>query len=137
VRAAVRRGALRAVITPRVLDVMRRQGMRIREYSLASGERVACTIRIDDDAVVGRMQAPLAGATRVDLLESVDLGAAGVQQWRFEDVPFDPQAGEVIVLPSAASLKGMPAHTLRVRLVAIDAAGERPLGEYTFAHSPG
>jgi hypothetical protein len=30
----------------------------------------------------------------------------------------------------------MPAHTLRVQLVAVDQAGERPLGEYTFAHTP-
>jgi hypothetical protein len=31
----------------------------------------------------------------------------------------------------------MPAHTMRMRLVAVDEAGERPLGEYTFAHTPG
>jgi hypothetical protein len=31
----------------------------------------------------------------------------------------------------------MPAHTWRVQLLAVEAAGERPLGEYTFAHTPG
>ena len=56
VRAAVRNGAMQAVITQPFLDQMKRQGMRIREYCLAPGERVACTILADDDAVVGRMR---------------------------------------------------------------------------------
>jgi hypothetical protein len=136
IRAAVRNGAVRAVITQRFLEHMKRQGMRVREYRVAPGERVACTIRADDDAVVGHMQAQIAGVRRVDALESLDLGDGRVQQWRVEDVPFDPDAGEVLTLPSAAALKRLPAHTLRVRLVAVDEAGERPLGEYTFAHTP-
>ena len=136
IRAAVRDGAVRAVITQPFLEHMKRQGMRIREYRLAPGERVACTIRADDDAVVGRMQVPLAGVKRVDALQSLDLGDGRVQQWRVEDVPFDPNADEVLALPSAAALKKLPAHTFRVQLVAVDEAGERPLGEYTFAHTP-
>ena len=136
IRAAVRDGAVRAVITQPFLEHMKRHGMRIREYRLAPGERVACTIRADDDAVVGRMQVPLAGVKRVDALQSLDLGDGRVQQWRVEDVPFAPNADEVLALPSAAALKKLPAHTFRVRLVAVDEAGERPLGEYTFAHTP-
>jgi len=87
--------------------------------------------------VVSRLRAPLEGVKRVDSLHSLDLGDGRVQQWRVEDVPFDPDADEVIALPSAAALKRMPAHTLRVRLVAVDASGDRPLGDYTFAHTPG
>ncbi len=137
IRAAVRRGAVQAVITQPFLEQMKRQGMRIREYRLAPGERVACTIRADDDAVVGRMRASLAGVKRVDALQSLDLGDGRVQQWRVEDVPFDPDAGEVLSLPSAAELRKLPAHVFRVQLVAVDESGERSLGEYTFAHTPG
>ena len=79
---------------------------------------------------------PLAGVKRVDAMQSLDLGDGRVQQWRVEDVPFDPNAGEVLTLPSAAALKRLPAHMFRVHLVAVDEAGERPLGEYTFAHTP-
>ena len=136
IRAVVRRGAVQAVITQPFLEQMKRQGMRIREYRLAPGERVACTIRANDDAVVGRMRVPLAGVKRVDALHSLDLGDGRVQQWRVEDVPFDPDAGEVLSLPSAAELKKLPAHTSRVQLVAVDESGERSLGEYTFAHTP-
>lgn len=136
VRAAVRAGAVRAIVTPAFLEQMKRHGMRVREYRLEPGTRVACTIRLDDDAVVGRMQASLAGVMRVDMLESLDLGDGVVHEARLEDVPFDRDAGEVIALPSASALKTMPAHTFRVRLVAVDRAGERPIGEYTFAHTP-
>jgi hypothetical protein len=31
----------------------------------------------------------------------------------------------------------MPANTLHVRLVSVEEAGERAIGEYTFAHTPG
>ncbi len=135
-RAVVRGGAVQAVITPPFLEQMRRQGMRIREYRLAPGERVACTIRANDDAVVGRMQVALAGVKRVDALQSIDLGDGHVQQWRLEDVPFDPDADEMLSLPAAIALKKLPAHTFRVQLVAVDESGERSLGEYTFAHTP-
>ncbi|MBK9116411.1 MAG: zf-HC2 domain-containing protein [Betaproteobacteria bacterium] len=137
IRAAVRGGAVQAVITQPFLEQLRRQGMRIREYGLGPGERVDCTLGAKDDAVVSRLRVPLADVTRVDAVQSIDLPDGRVQQWRLEDVPFDPEAGEVLSLPSAAALRKLPAHTFRVRLVAVDAAGERPLGEYTFAHTPG
>ena len=136
VRTAMRTGAMPAAITSPLLAFMRQQGMRIREYVLAPGERVNCTIRAEDDAVVSRLQVPLAGVKRVDALQSLDLGEGRVQQRRLEDVPFDPVAGEVLSLPSATELKKMPAHTFRVQLVAVDETGERPLGDYTFAHTP-
>ncbi len=53
-----------------------------------------------------------------------------------EDVPFDPDAEELLSLPSATALRKLPAHTFRVQLVAVDESGERSLGEYTFAHTP-
>jgi anti-sigma factor RsiW len=136
VRAAVLNGSVQAVITQPFLEQLKRQGMRVREYQVVPDGRVACTIRADDDAVVGRMQVPLTGVKRVDAVEALDLGDGRVRRWRLEDVPFDPDAGEVLSLPSAAALRQLPAHTLRVELVAVDDAGERLLGAYTFAHTP-
>lgn len=137
IRAVVRSGAVHAMITQPFLEQMQRQGMRIREYRVAPGERVACTLGPDDDAVVSRLQVTLAGVERVDVLQSVDLGDGDLQQWRLDDVPFDTNAGELLSLPSAATLRKLPAHTTRVTLVAVDATGERALGDYTFAHTPG
>lgn len=137
IRAAVRDGRVRAVISSSFLARMKQEGMRIREYRLAPGERVACTITAADDAVVSRLQAPLAGVLRVDALQSLDVGDGRVERWRLDDVPFDPVAGEVLALPSAQALRLLPAHTFRVRLVAVEPGGERPLGDYTFEHTPG
>jgi hypothetical protein len=136
IRAAVKDGAVQAVTTPAFVEQLKREGLRIREYATALGEHVACTLREDEDAVVGRVRAPLAGVTRLDVLQRVEVGGA-TEEWRAADVPFDAEAGEVVILPSAARLRTLPASTVRVRLVAVDAAGERLLGEVTFAHTPG
>ena len=136
IRVVVRNGGVGVVITQPFLEHMKSEGMRIREYRLAPGERVACTIRADDDAVVSRLQVALAGVKRVDALHSLDLGDGHLQQWRLQDLPFDQSAGEVLALPSAEEFRKLPAHIFRVRLVATEESGERTLGEYTFAHTP-
>jgi hypothetical protein len=136
VRAALREGRVKAVITPRFLEALRRQGLRIREYRVPAGGRVDCTLLADDDAVCGRMQVALAGVKRLDVRQRLDVGGE-ITEMHLEDVPFDPVAGEVLTFPSAAWLRKVPANTLRVRLVAVEEAGERVLGEYTFAHTPG
>jgi len=40
------------------------------------------------------------------------------------------------VAPSIAYIRTMPAYRNVMRLVAVEACGERVLGEYTFHHSP-
>ncbi len=137
IRAAVREGRVAAMISVPFLETLKRQGLRVREYRVPAGGRVDCTLRADDDAVVGRMQAALAGVKRLDALQRVEVGGEKVFEQRLEDVPFDPAAGEVLLLPSSALLRAMPANTARVRLVSVDEAGEREIGEYTFAHTPG
>ena len=127
VRAAWREGAVRAVISRALLDAMKGEGLRLREYAMTPGGSVDCTIAATDDFVVSRLSAPLANVRRVDLV--TDAG-------RFEDVPFDAAAGEVLMCPAPAALKRKGRFTLRVRLLAVDDAGERELGKYTFEHSP-
>ena len=76
------------------------------------------------------LQAPLEGVGRVDAIVSGDA------EMRLEDVPFDAASGLVILSPSIAQVRTMPAYRRVVRLVAVDAGGERLVGEYTFNHSP-
>jgi putative zinc finger protein len=127
VRAAWREGAVRAVISHALFEAMKKEGLRLREYPLAPGGSVNCTIAKADDFVVSRLSAPLEGVRRVDLVTT-----AG----RFEDVPFDAEAGEVLVCPAPAELKRKGAYMHRIRLIAVEDAGERVLGEYTFLHTP-
>lgn len=127
VRAAWREGAVRAVISHALYDAMKEQGLRLREYAMDPGGSVNCTIAATDDFVVSRLSAPLAGVRRVDLV--TDAG-------RFDDVPFDAAAGEVLMCPAPAVLKRRGKFTYHVSLVSVEDAGERLLGEYTFEHAP-
>ena len=129
--SAFRSGAVWAVISPAFVQQLKQEGLRLREYRVAPGGSVNCTISATDDAVVSRLQASLEGATRVDLVLLDEQG-----QGRLADIPFEPAAGEVLFCPSAASLRKLPAHTAMFRLLAVDEAGERPIGDYTFIHTP-
>lgn len=131
IASAFRNGELHAVISPAFLQQMQQEGLRLREYHVAPGGSVNCTISATDDAVVSRLQASLEGTTRVDLVHVSDQG-----EGRLPDIPFEPAAGEVLFCPSAASLKKSPAHTALVRLLAVDEAGEHLIADYTFIHTP-
>lgn len=129
-------GLVPIVITPLVVDSMRRHGMTVREYSVAPGHSVHCTITAQDDAVIGRMQAALTDVRRLDAVQILDLGEGHERSLRIKDLPFDPNSEEVISMPAAAALRLLPEHTWRVRLLAVDGPDERALGEYTFKHTP-
>lgn len=133
VRNAVRAGAMGLVVSAPFVEGMKKAGLRVREYHLTPGSSVNCTIKAEDDCVVSRLQAQLAGVERLDLAH---LGPGGEVRATQEDVPFDPTAGEVLVCPSAAALRKLPAFIERVRLIAVGAEGTKPLGEYTFVHTP-
>jgi hypothetical protein len=133
IRAAFRRGALAVVISSRLLERMRREGLRLREYRVAPGGSVACSMAAEDDFVVSHLTAPLAGVERLDL---VRFGAGGAET-RMADIPFDAATGEVVVVPPAAALRKAGAHTQRIRLIAHEEGRERIIGEYTFNHTPG
>jgi hypothetical protein len=132
VRAAVEGGRVSMVVSEPFVAAMKQAGLRLREYELDPGGSVYCTIRAEDDAVVSRMRAPLGGVKRLDVVRVHD----GAPEVRLTDVPFDAKAGEVLVIPSAAWLKTMPAFTMRMRLIAVGEAGEKQIGDYTFNHSP-
>ena len=136
VRAAVRAGRVGLFVSKQFVQALVQAGLRFREYHLELNGSVNCTIRADDDGVLSHIRAPLAGAKRVDVVRRVSVGGEQLED-RVADVPFDPAAGELLFIPAAAALKAMPSHVLEVTLLAVDEAGERALGEYTFRHSAG
>jgi hypothetical protein len=133
ISSSFRRGEMNVVISSPFMNNMKAQGLRFREYCVPAGGTVECTITTDDDAVIGRLQAPLEDVKRLDIFL---MDAQGKAQVKLTDIPFDRAAGEVLFCPPAAELKKLPAHTDRIRLVAIDELGERKLGDYTFNHTP-
>jgi hypothetical protein len=132
VRRLVREGRVPVVVLPAVLERLRREGRRIREYRVAPGGGVRCTVGPEDDVVLARLAAELRGVSRLDLVTRMDEGP----EERLADLPFDPAAGEVVFAPPADVLRAQPAHVARMRLLAVEPQGERLLGEYAFDHRP-
>lgn len=131
VRRAFDAGLVGAAVGPGFAQRLADRGLRLREYVVPRNGSVLCRIDPQDDVVLGRLQAPLAGLARVDLVRHPPEGGAV----RAEDIPFDAGSGEVVIVTPAAYLRGLPTSVERMELFAVDAAGdERLLGDYTFNH---
>jgi hypothetical protein len=134
VRRAFSNGLVRGVVTPAFVEKVRASGVRVREYRVPWNGSVNCTVAPEDEMLFSRLQAPLEGVGRVDVILGSSHGAQG--DLRLEDVPFDAATGEVVMSPSIVHIKTMPAYRQVMRLVAVEAGKERLLGEYTFNHTP-
>lgn len=133
VRALVHRGALGLSVTHAFLERLRAEGLRVREYRVGPGGSVNCTITPHDDFVIGRMQAPLQGVARLD----AELLSEGQPTERHNDILFDAEMDEVLIMPTAGRVRAIQNPTVeRVRLLAVDQQGERLIGEYQFKHTP-
>ena len=139
VRAVVRKGAVHAALSDAFVKRLGAGGLRLREYRVPHNGSVLCTVAPEDDLLIARLDAPLAGVERLDV-EHLREGGADFE--RLRDVPFDAGAGEVILAPRMERIRALPETTTRIRLLAMASAGghpagERLVGEYTFHHRPG
>ena len=133
VRRVAREGSLRMVVSDAFLQRTAEDGLRVRQYAPPAGGSVQCTVTAEDDLLVARLAANLAGANRVDLCLCDE---RGVEQYRLPDIPVPAGASDVIYHESMPWAKSMPTSTMIARLVTFDGAGgERLLGEYTFNHT--
>jgi hypothetical protein len=131
-RDLARSGTLRVVVGDPFVRHAAASGRQVREYAAAPGEHVQCTISADDDFLVARLGADLAGATRVDLSVVTPQGA---EMARLTDIPVG-DTGSVLYQESIDFAKTAPSNSLIMRLLAVDVAGgERVLGEYSFHHT--
>ena len=131
VRRAFTAGLIGTAVGADFLRLLAERGLRLREYRVDPNGSVDCSIGPDDDMVISRLSAPLSGIGRVDLVWA---GAPGESEIRAADIPFDGASGEVVVILTAARLRVMPSYVERMRMFAVDAAGERLIGLYTFNH---
>ena len=133
VRRIAREGSLRMIVSDAFLQRAAEEGLRVRQYAPPAGGSVQCTVTAEDDLLVARLAANLAGANRVDLCLCDE---RGVEQYRLPDIPVPAGASDVIYHESMPWAKSMPTSTMIARLVTSDeAGGERLLGEYTFNHT--
>lgn len=132
-RGLSRQGLLRVVVNDAFLDRLAGEGLRLRQYRVRPGGSVACTVTPEDDVMVARLVAPFEPPARTDL---VVCDAGGQEAFRLLDIVMDAARGEVVFLEPIDALRRLGVSTMRVRLVAVEAGGERVLGEYTFNHTP-
>jgi hypothetical protein len=133
IRGITRKGLVRVVVSETFLDRLRSDGLKIRQYSVKPGHSVACTITDKDDLVLARLAADLKGARRVDLAQC---DAEGIEVMRIRDIPLITDNNEVVLSAATNTLRALGEESMRFRLVAVDDAEERVLGEYTFNHTP-
>lgn len=133
VRTGVSGGLVQAVVTDIFIWRLAARGLRLRQYRVPRNGSVHCTIAPEDDVAVARLEAPLAGVERLDVLV---FGPDSDTPEVLEDVPFDAAADEVVLTPNIAFLRTLPATTMRMQVVAVEQGRSRPLGEYTFIHTP-
>ena len=120
------------IVTPSFLDTASREGLRLREYVVPPGGRVACTVTAQDDLLIARMRADFTGVSNLDVLLQVE----DQPEVRIKDVPVSPDAHELIMVQAMPAARRLGRSVLRYRLVAPEGAGERILGDYTFDHTP-
>lgn len=132
VRGAFASGRIGVCLPPAFVERLAARGLRLRNYRVAAGGSVDCSVGPDDDLVLGHLQVPLHGVRRLDLLSQ---WSQGLPDLRTEDIPFDAAAGEVVLAPSLGHMRRMPSHVQRISLVAVDEGGERVLGHFTFKHT--
>jgi hypothetical protein len=134
VREAFRTGRVAAVVPEAFLTRLKQQGVRIREYRLAHNGSVNCSVAPDDELLVSRLDAPLAGVKRLDAVTRESLAPDVTHHLR--DIPFDAQAGQVLFVQKLAEVREQPRHDMTLTLVAQEDSGERELGRYVFHHYP-
>lgn len=133
VRNLARQGSLRMIVSDVFLKRAAEDGLRVREYVVPPGGSVECTVTADDDILIGRVAANLAGANRVDVCICDE---RGVEQLRMPDIPVHSGATSIAFQESITFLKASPSLKMIMRLVTVDEKGsELMLGEYTFNHT--
>lgn len=131
-RDVARSGSLRVIVSDHFVRQARDDGRTVREYTPPRGGFMACTVSADDDFLIARLVADLAGVARVDLRFC---DAEGLERGRMTDVPMDAAAGAVLYHESITFAKGAPDDIMVLQLLAVEADGERVLGEYEMHHT--
>jgi hypothetical protein len=128
-------GALREAIPPVVSHAHRerlaRAGTRLGITIVAPSTKADAYFKRDVDLLIHVLRADLSRAERVDV-EVVR--PDGVVRLKFEHVPFDAKAGEVLIACQRHYQALTPEGDPTFRVHAIDASGERQISEYLVIH---
>jgi hypothetical protein len=131
-KEAFQRGAVSSMLSVPFVERLKAAGRRVREYRVPHNGSVTCSVGPDDDMLVAHLAAPLRDVPRLDAVFTYSF-IPGHEE-RLSDIPFDATTGEVLFAPRLNEVRQHPTHEMLVRLLAVDAAGEREVGRYAFHH---
>jgi len=131
-RRATRSATLRFHLPRALADRLAQDGLQLRHYQLAPGDRVPCGVGADDDLVVTWLRVAAAPGERVDLAYCNPDGSIAR---RVADVPLSSDSVEVAYAMPGSVIRSYPSMIVRLRLLGVSAAGERTLGDYTLEHT--
>lgn len=132
-RRLAREASLRMVVSHAFLRRASEEGLRVQEYAPPPGGGVECTVKAEDDILIGRLAADLSGAKRVDLSICDE---HGVERQRMADIPVHGGTSSVLFQESITFAKALPSSRMIARLVRVDEGGvESIISEYTFNHT--
>jgi anti-sigma factor RsiW len=127
-------GGLREIIPPILSHAHRDRliaaGVNVRQTPVNAGVDAHARFAPGVDLLVHVLHADLARAERVDVEA---LTQDGVVRVAFEHVPFDAEAGEVLVA-CQRHYEGMLSHDPVFRVHAVEAGVRRPVGDYFIVH---
>ena len=133
IRALAREANLLMIVSDEFVKWSAESGLRVRQYAPPAGGSVQCTVTVEDDMLIGRLAADLAGQKEIDLALCNE---EGVEYARLADVPFGPGIRDVIFQQPIQFAKGAPSQTMIARLIGRDESdAEHLIGEYTFVHT--
>ena len=128
VSAQARAGGAGMLASRELVALLDRDGLVTRRYDIVAGGQVACTVNARDTYTAVTLAMDPRGARRIDLLHDSPSASH-----RIEDVPFD--ASGIAFAQPAEYLRTLPTERKTIRLVAVDGAEERLLGEYVLNHT--
>jgi hypothetical protein len=128
VTALARQGRIFGLVSRTLINRLQRDGVCLRQYSLAPGDTVPCSVFPGDDLVVTSLRGDFSGAP------ALALSVTGLASARtVTDLPVSPSEGEVFFALPAAIVRELPSTRIEITLRSVRDAAE--IGRYVLDHA--
>lgn len=131
--ALARAGRLRGALTLEAVTRLADAGLEIREYALAPGQVVPCTIA-DEDLMVIHLRGPFEGVTAVDIELEWRLEGEAPRSEQHREIPVDVRGHEVVLAYAGRDIRALPRSGFTYRVS--PHGGGPALGDFHLEHTP-
>lgn len=131
VAALARLGRISGLVSRSLINQLQREGVAVRQYSVAPGETVPCTVFPGDDLVVTSLRGDFS-AGRAVTVSVAGLGSSPAQEFR--DLPVSPSENEVFFAFPGAFVRQLPSTRVEITLTSAGEGGQL-IGRYVLDHA--